>query len=145
MANERATKAEAVAQAVQTRTEPKPETTFRQVRGVPLLYGEIIKATVSVPLKFLGIHAQQEARWQQQGKRVVPKSRYVHPELIYEFNSSKRQEELQFYLMRGKGELPMNDGNRYDFIAMTVDRNPDHNCVATVWLVTPLGKEDDED
>lgn len=88
----------------------------------------------------MGCHAQYEAGVQQDGKISRAKARYVQPELVYLFDSSKKQQELQFLLLRGKAELPMNDGNDYDFLSLTHDRNPNHNCMASVWLVTPKKK-----
>ena len=138
--NDRATKAEAVAAAVQTRRGPKKKRAFRQVRTVHLLYDEEVMAKVSVPLKVLGAHAQAEAGIQQDGKISRAKARYVQPELVYLFDGSKEQLELSFLLLRGDAEIPM-DGREYKFLALTADRNPNHNCKATVWLVT--GESDD--
>jgi len=142
VANPRATKKEALAKAVRTRVGPKPKARLRRVSAVALLYDEIVTAKVSVPLKVLGAHAQLEAGIQQDGKASRAKSRYVQPEFVWLFDSSKQQQEMQFLLLRGKAELPMNDGNDYDFLCLTQDRNPNHNCMATVWLVTPQKKNE---
>ena len=132
------TKSEAVAEAVKTRKGPKPKARFRAVRGVPLLYDEPTTAIVSVPLKILDCHAQQDVGIP--GGRRPTRSRYVQPELMWLFDSSKKQEALTFILFRGKAEIPINDGNDYDFLRGTSDRNPSHNCYASVWLVTPQKK-----
>lgn len=141
MANPRATKRQSVKAAVQTRVGPKKKQAFRQVRNVHLLYDEEVTEVVSVPLKVLGCHAQQEAAIQQHGKIQRAKSRYVQPELVYEFNSSKEQVPLTFILLRGNAEIPM-DGRKYEFLALTSDRNPDHNCKASVWLISGEPSDD---
>lgn len=117
---------------VPKRTEPKTPV-FRQIRSVPLVYGETVTAELPERCLFLGIHAQPDGG--ENGKFA----RTVTPKLMYEFRSDRPLKPVTLLTLRGEAELPADDTKNFDFLSATIDKNPRLSGFATVWLVSPRG------
>lgn len=115
-------------------TETKTRTPVtRRVRTLDLVYGQEVTAELPAPLKMLGVHAMKDPG-DTSNRRHVTK---VNPKLVYLFEADKKLQEITFLLLRGEADLPLDTSKRYDFVAMTEDRDSATNSFATLWLVSP--------
>lgn len=121
----------------QKKTPVDPEApVYQGVRFAALAYGEVTDLRLEGCSGILGVLAQVEGGYDEEGKALRKYARTVEPRLSYHYVSGAPTREIRVFLLQGQGDLPLERGVEYEFLGDTIDRNPRHSGYATAWLVT---------